>query len=1785
MKAVGPQYSDWISRHAQMQEPQIPFISSTYGMILTKASEFGSNYWQENLERCVKFNSGTVELLKQFPTMSLHLEIGPHSALRGPLREIYRVNNASPIYLSCLSRDSNNSDAFLTAMGNLYCAGYSIAVPFAAEAIVLTDLPTFPWQYGDQKFWLESRASKSLRYPSHGAHDLLGRRTFDSPDLEPMWRNMLRLVDVPWLQDHTVGNCTIFPAAGYIAMAGEAICQLLYDKQEAHAHRGYIIRELHFTDVMILHDDEATEVITSLRPICNISGMSGNWYEFTIMTCKGTSWTRHCRGLVTSDEVNPFPTIPPAPRVFTRKVDIVRYYNALARAGVIYGPRFRGMQDVTSCVTDYAAACRIVDVQEEWESPYTMHPATLDMVLQSFFIAQTRGICRNLEIAPLPTSIKEVRVGEKTHRASIQVQTSTDGSSSSFHGTVDGQVVFSILGLRTTQLTNMSGDHERNGPSFRVERLKWVPDVNLLDPSVLMPPKPVPGASVAFAQAERLYVLCAVQIQKQLHGIVLAEPHFVFYLNWLEKQQELFKLPGYPMVPDSAHLLVLTDEARQSLIRSIVDGYTDGPGGTSMPPFVEAIWRIYKCLPEILAGKIKFIELMMRDGLLQSIYDWMNELQDIGVLFRLLGYSKPGQKILEIGAGTGGLTSKVLCGLEPEHEERLYGSYTFTDVSSGFFVQAQSRFKDSQAIEYKALDISQDPTLQGFQAGSYDLIIASNVLHATPCLSQTLANCRRLLRPDGRLVLQELAPRIKFPNFIMGLFSGWWLGREDGRVDEPYVAPSVWDAKLREAGFGGIDAVAADSDEADCQMNSIILATPAQEKVTVERGASSRCVALLTDGHSPGPLTEATRKKLEHCGYALDVCVWGTNVPKPGQDVVCIVDVEDSPNPILHQVTDASLGCMLELLDNLNGGTILWLSRPAQIECQEPSQAHILGFARTARLELGVRFATLELMGDGDADGAADAVSRVLQRLQRAALAEGANRDSQDGSPTVGVDMEYCWKRGTVHISRFHGLVVSDALIAAARSDRICNGRRLVIGQVGKLSSLQWREQHLSELGSHEVRVEPRAIGMVAMEVRQAMGIVRTKVADGRWGGVNAIGAEGAGIVVARGSHVKHVQVGDRVMWLSTGLPGFSTLVQMPSAWCIKMPDQLSYLDAATMPTAYVTALSALVHKGQLHKGQSVLIHSAASDLGIAAMHISTLIGAEIYATVDSQDELDVLIRNFGLPRHRIFAFRDRYSDTSILQATNGTGIDVILGSLSGDLVHASWGCLAPGGCLVETGQTNTAAASLISISSFLEERTMTSVNLSTLLSNHAKTQDRLQEMVNMYLDGHIFPVRPVVSFEAATVQYAFESMNRSKNCGKLVVLFPEEGQQELPLRHIVPDALFKPGASYLLIGGKGGLGSSIASWMACNGAGSLIFLSPTAGQHTVDQNLFAELRESGCHVQCYAGSVADEKLLREVVQQAVLPIAGVMQLAMVLHDAPLMDMNAAAWEAAIKPKVDGTWNLDRILPADLDFFILASSIASIFGNHGQANYASANTFLDAFAQYRHSQGKAASVINICAIDDIGYVSRVRHRAGIMSDAISEQDFLDAVQLAVAVSRPAAASAGSMSLTHSQGDHDSLRLDGYEAPYQILLVPEGGLGKTTILSRDPRMAMYYNRKDRRPALDVVSSDVSETLRAFVSSVAADPHKLQDKTAFQLFSRAIAARVATLLMVQSYEDNDPSTHSLAALGVDSLIGIELKDWCNQVFRVEMSVLELMSRDTISELAEWIVELLRRKYPTT
>jgi NADP-dependent 3-hydroxy acid dehydrogenase YdfG len=554
---------------------------------------------------------------------------------------------------------------------------------------------------------------------------------------------------------------------------------------------------------------------------------------------------------------------------------------------------------------------------------------------------------------------------------------------------------------------------------------------------------------------------------------------------------------------------------------------------------------------------------------------------------------------------------------------------------------------------------------------------------------------------------------------------------------------------------------------------------------------------------------------------------------------------------------------------------------------------------------------------------------------------------------------------------------------------------------------------------------------------------------------------------------------------------------------------------------------------------------------------------------VSSEVKRQYLMDNYGIDSGHIFNSRDSSFLPGVMGATNQRGVDVVLNSLSGDLLHASWKCVAEFGTMVEIGKRDFQRRAKLAMETFEENRTFVGLELRKLYqSRPQKANELLERCAEWIRSGAIRG--PAISsiFPATQIQEACRAMQTAKHIGKMVIEMPKDtdellGGQEHEAAS-KPTPVFRSDRTYLLTGGLGGLGRAIAVWMVEHGARHLVFLSRSAREGSGIDGFLNDLRSQDCQVQLVAGSVGNMADVQRAVDaaNAIKPIAGVINLSMVLKDIALSDMTFEDWMTAVEPKVNGTWNLHNATTSStLDFFLLFSSYSSMIGQWGQANYSAANTFLDAFVQYRHQNGLAASVIDIGVMGDVGFVAEnaeVLHRLERTGMRIlREQDLLDAMVLALERSDPAQASGAAI----------------YKSPGQVLL----GLNTTIPISspysrvawkRDARMSIYHNLE--RASAEASSKSKNKGGTSLRTLLADAGFSNEENTA--IIAKALAGALANFLIKN--EDTIALDRPLETLGMDSLVAMEMRNWIRQQVGVEMSTFTIVQSPSFVHLGEQV-----------
>jgi NADPH:quinone reductase-like Zn-dependent oxidoreductase/malonyl CoA-acyl carrier protein transacylase/acyl carrier protein len=650
----------------------------------------------------------------------------------------------------------------------------------------------------------------------------------------------------------------------------------------------------------------------------------------------------------------------------------------------------------------------------------------------------------------------------------------------------------------------------------------------------------------------------------------------------------------------------------------------------------------------------------------------------------------------------------------------------------------------------------------------------------------------------------------------------------------------------------------------------------------------------------------------------------------------------------------------------------LWLvtrgaqAAPAETAAVSIAQAPLIGFGRTVALEHPELSCTrVDLSPGKAASGAPELLNALLAG------------DDED-EIALRADGRYVARLVPRSFGRGGGVKARAALEPAG--DRPF---RLEIPAPGMIERLILRQMQRRPPGPLEVEIEVEIAGLNFLDVLLALGAVPADTA-GLGASGPRLGAECVGRLVAVGEGVKEFQAGQEVLAVSTNC--FSSFVTTSARLVAPKPPHLTSVEAATLPVAFLTAYYALAHVGRLQKGERVLIHAGAGGTGMAAIQWAQHVGAEVFATAGSEEKRNVL-RSLGVPH--IMDSRSLLFANEVMRLTKGEGIDVVLNSLSGEFIPASLGVLRDHGRFLEIGKRDYFENKQLGLKPFLRSLTLSLVDLGSLLLHRADfVSSLLREVVGMFEDRTLAPL-PSRLFPVSHVAEAFNFMARGQHVGKIVVAMQDPEARVVPASGLARPSLCAD-ASYLITGGLGGLGLSVAQWMVEKGAQHLVLMG-RSGASEAAKNAISAMEKAGAEVVVIRADVSlpDEvaRVLLEI-EQRMPPLRGIVHAAMVLDDGMLPQLTRDRFDKVIAPKMQGAWNLHALtLGKSLDFFVLYSSAAAIMGNPGQASYTAANAFLDALAHHRKTLGLCGLSINWGPFSGVGSAAaqkirgeRVTHR-------------------------------------------------------------------------------------------------------------------------------------------------------------------------------------------------------------
>ncbi|RAK98996.1 type I polyketide synthase [Aspergillus ibericus CBS 121593] len=871
-----------------------------------------------------------------------------------------------------------------------------------------------------------------------------------------------------------------------------------------------------------------------------------------------------------------------------------------------------------------------------------------------------------------------------------------------------------------------------------------------------------------------------------------------------------------------------------------------------------------------------------------------------------------------------------------------------------------------------------------------------------------------------------------------------------------------------------------------------------------------------------------------------------------GATVISLLEVS---NPLLATISDDEMDAIKAITDNAS--ILVWVTNGDMMSGTRPDFALVSGLSRALMLEQpSLQFLTYDI-DDPTTDPSRSAHNLVQTLLEL------------DG-PLA--DFEYVEKGGVVHISRF---LPDDDLNREFRqrqgSEKIelslqqARPVQLALDQPGQFDNIYFKQIELPALAPHEVQIQVKAVGLNAKDLYVLAGKVDSRNA--------ACTLEFSGVVERVGDDVEGLQPGDRVVAMAPG--HFKSAEIVPQWACQKLRDDEDYATMCTLPLVYSTAIYALTMRARLQPGESVLIHSGAGGVGIAAIQVAQMIGAEIYTTVSTEEKKQFLVTTFGIDPTHIFTSRDDSFARSVLAATDGKGVDVVLNSLTGDLLHASWRCCAAFGRFIEIGKHDLADDGRLEMNRFLHNATFSAFDLSDLYHHPSETYRELwsgllDQVINLYRSCRIAKIEPLRVFNVSEINSSLRYFSSRNRIGKVVVSLESESTL-IPVQISKYRTTFSPSKTYLMIGCLGGLGRSMAKWMMSRGARKFVFLGRSGMDKPSARRLIDDLIQHGAQCQVIRGDVCNPTDVESAVAAVDGLIGGVIQAAMGLSEAIFTSMTNHQWHTGIDPKVRGSWNLHHAIQGKdqaLEFFLMTSSVSGSVGTATESNYCSGNFFLDTFARYRHAQGLPAQAVGLGMISEVGYlhdnpeIEALLVRKGIQ--AINEDELLQIIDIALSTTTPST----QLTIPHPIDHHAHAHiLTGLE-PFGLMALRKKGFEVTNLTFRDPRAAVLARVLDNE-------DDAANSSGAKSSTGSPLATELEEGIPLaEAIQRSLARRLGNLVLLP--REKVQVTKPLAEFGMDSMIAAEFRTWIFRVFEVDIPFVELLSKSvTVGSLAERVL----------
>ena len=1580
----------------------IPFYSTVSAGLL-EGEALDGHYWWRNVREPVLFAPAINKLALE--GAELFLELGPHPALVNPITECLGEAGKKGLILHSLKRKEAESTTILQNLAHLHHEGVDIdwAVVNQARGHRVR-LPKYAWNH--ERFWIECDRSHRHRLQKVD-HPLLGLR---QPAPQPTWEFRLDPREFSYLNDHRFWDSIVFPAAGY-AEIGLALARALF-AEEVIAVEDLVTKKALFI---------SEKNVPTVRVVYREEDKSFAVYS---TTDEGKNWELNSEGYLRKVDAGLPPAVESVESIRERMekhANHEQYYEEYRDAGYQFGPNFSQVTNIWSRPNESVAEITVPDEVAQTVAGYHFQPAVLDACFHALKGAQViPDGAKASENFYLPAAIRRVHLyrdrppGRFWAHAAITFDDHESVLSDIFVYDEDGERVADILGFRIDRVEQKDEEAEAIENSFY--EFRW--EAKRLRGSRVSgtPGFEAPGKIADLvnegleeryerhkladylgdfaSRVDSLACRCVEEAYKELGwnlqvGEVFTTGSLLEQLGIVSEHHRLAGAQLKALVVDG--VIEKLDDSQWRVIRefSVTDVLTELAGLRVDYPEYAADLDLYDMawprLAEVLCGDTDPLEVLFPGGSSEKLeafyikgadFPANNEMLACAVARAVEGVSsRRAVRILEVGAGTGSLTRSVLETLPAESID-----YTFTDNGPAFISEARKAFADNSSIEFGIFDIEKDPDDQGIDPAGYDLILATNVIHATSELKRTLAQLKSCLAPGGLLMFLEVTRSRNGLDLIFGLLKGWWQYTDmDLRPDSALLNRQQWEDLLADCGFGNI-ASFVNTPEAEHAGQTAFIAERGEaledpedlpEDNEGEADAEAPTVVIFSDcadfsGKLSGLLEEDGKQVIvastEH--PPADV-VTGLNtierIVHASAIEVAPVTSATSPDELMAAQKKGSMH-LLQLVQAL-----------ADADLDQAPTVYVLGRA--------VR----SIAADDRISGLASAPSVALLRVARGEHPEFGWRHIDLAEQATDFDAgnvydeivlsdeenEVGYRDDRRHVNRLHPVKAEDQpnrVHEAMAEDGSVLPYRLQIDTPGILTNLSLNQTVRRAPQAGEIEVSVKAGGINFRDVMKALGMYPGNPVDVKW-----FGDDFSGVVTRVGEGVTDIKEGDAVAGMAPYC--FRSYVTVNRHMVFRKPAHQSFQEAATLPTVFLTSHYALNELAGMRQGERVLIHAGTGGVGMAAIQIAKRLGLEIFATAGTPEKRKLLLE---LGAHHALNSRTLAFADEIMEITGGGGVDCVLNSLAGDFIPKSFSVLRNFGRFVEIGKMDIYSNAKLGLEQLRNNISYFVVDLAQHLQEKPEyVAGMFSELAENFAKQEYKPL-PYTGFPVTDVVGAFRYMAQGKHIGKNVLDFECDSIPVSPCTE--QGHLFRDNASYLITGGMSGFGFELAKWMCENGARHLVLVSRSGAR---DESVAAGIRQmtaEGITVVDARGDVSSKQDISRIIQEIetdLPPLKGVIHGAMVLDDQFMVDMDDDCFVKVLEPKMLGAWNLHlatRELP--LDHFICFSSFSAVIGAVKQANYNAGNYFLDTLASYRQARGLPALTINWGALVGAGFVER-----------------------------------------------------------------------------------------------------------------------------------------------------------------------------------------------------------------